>query len=288
MEKLDFCPLCGEKGIQEVDDYAGIFKCLDCGYIFDNPRPSPKEIEEFYSKPSQYDLWVLEESARKRMWNRRLKKILSISKGGSLLDIGAGTGEFLNLAKGNFLKVLGTEVSESAIKTAKEKYEIKLTRLRAEEIQEIAEKFDAISLFHVLEHVHYPRDVIKICFMLLKKGGVLVIAVPNDVNSLKFLVKRFLRKFGIRKYGEGKMQFPKVVLDGSIREIHLSHFTTKTLTKVLEKEGFKVTDSSLDPYYAAKGLKLFAKDLYFMFHYVINLLFGVNFYDSIWVAARKE
>lgn len=286
METLIKCPLCASS-IEELDSKALLSKCAACGYIFDNPRPTKQEIIAYYSKPAKYDLWLGEEGARELLWKRRLKLLLATAKKGSLLDVGAGIGQLLALAKPYFSEIAGTEVSKSAVELAKSKYGLSLFNSEVETIDFGSKKFDNITLFHVLEHVHDPKGLVACCHRLLNPGGMLYIAVPNDVLSLKMRLKRLLNRLGVKRYGAGKMALPRIVLDGSIHEIHLSHFTPQVLAACLEKSGFKVVENSLDPYYAALGSSLVRKNLYFGLHKALKSLLNINLYDTIWIAAKK-
>lgn len=103
----------------------------------------------------------------------------------TLLDIGAGTGDFINYCKKNNWNVVGVEPSNKAKEIASTKELVLLNSI--EEIKE--EKYDVITMWHVLEHVPNLNDYIKALKKLLKKDGVLVIAVPNfksyDANHYK-------------------------------------------------------------------------------------------------------
>src|SRR5438067_7792894 len=126
LETLSRCIVCDDTFLQQVDPACNIARCAKCGYIFDNPRPTFRELVNFYSRPSQYDSWLGELKARNRIWHRRLRLILKTRKKGSLLDVGAGIGQFLSAARDHYDSVYGTEVSKSAIQIAKEKYDLDL------------------------------------------------------------------------------------------------------------------------------------------------------------------
>src|SRR6267378_6773451 len=119
LETLNVCPLCGTEHIRTVDPVSNICECEPCGYVFDNPRPTIEKLVAFYSQPAKYDTWLSQEQARDQLWKRRLKQVLSVGRPGSLLDVGAGIGQFLNLARPHFSSVSGTEVSESAIEISR-------------------------------------------------------------------------------------------------------------------------------------------------------------------------
>jgi SAM-dependent methyltransferase len=289
LETLSACPLCGGESIRTVDAASNICECEPCGYFFDNPRPTVEELVAFYSQPTKYDSWLAEEKARDQLWQRRLKLLLRVLKPGSLLDVGAGIGQFLHFARPHFSSVRGTEVSESAIEIARKKYGLELLRGEIHAVDFGATQFDNITVFHVLEHVPNPRLVIETCARLLTPGGVLVIAVPNDVQSLRPRAMRFLGAMGVRKFRKrGKLCLPRLVLDGSIAEIHLSHFTPVSLRRVVERCGFSVAWNTLDPYYAASGSEKWRQDVFYGCCRALKAILRVNLYDTILVVARKS
>jgi SAM-dependent methyltransferase len=288
LETLDACPLCGRGNILTIDLAANICLCEPCGYVFDNPRPTVEELVRFYSQPAKYDSWLGEESARDQLWARRLKLLLPAMKPGSVLDVGAGIGQFLHLARPHFSSVHGTEVSESAIEIARKKYGLDLRQGEIQAVDFGEQQFDNVTLFHVLEHVPNPRLVVQRCAELLAPGGILVIAVPNDVLSLRSRVRRLRASLGFRsgKNG-GRLGLPKLVLDGSLAEIHLSHFTPDSLQNLVERCGFSVIANVLDPYYVATGRENWKRGGFYEVGRAVHAVLKTNIYDTILVIAQK-
>ncbi len=286
LEYLKKCNICQSDNIICIDRNCNIYKCSDCGYIFNNPRPVSQEIMKFYSQSAKYDFWMKDEKPWDLMWLRRLKKIRRYKKTGTLLDIGGGIGQFLYFAK-DYFRIKGTEVSKSAIKIAKEKYNIELIPGEIEDIDFDNSKFDVITLFHVLEHVPNPSAVIEKCKRLLEKQGIIIIAVPNDIFSLRAIARNLLATFKIGRFRRrGKFGLPKITLDGSIDEIHLSHFTTSTLKILLSRKGFTIIETSLDPYYIIKKYKKIIDHLFYFSCLFAKKIFRVNIYDTIWIMAE--
>ena len=207
---------------------------------------------------------------------------------GALLDIGTGIGQFLHFARNHF-QVEGTEVSESAINIAKEKYGLDLKRGQVEDIDFGDRRFDVITLFHVLEHVPNPSLVIKKCYGLLTPTGVLVIAVPNEIHSfIKRPIRRLLSILKIGKFKNyGTFGLPRLTLNGTLREIHLSHFTVSSLTRGLSNENFTVVEDTLDPYYSAAGIAKIAHGFLYSASLFIKKAFEVNLYDTILMVAKR-
>lgn len=274
--------------LEVVDADCYIVRCQSCGYIFDSPRPTLEELIRFYSRPAQYDSWLTQLQARDQLWKRRLRKLRSSKKPGSLLDVGTGIGQFLFWAQGSYAEVYGTEVSSTAIKIAREKYNLNLFQGTIEDLDLREKVFDNITLFHVLEHVPDPRSVLKTCHSLLSAQGIIVIGVPNEVTSLRASMKRALVRAGVRKQNHvGRFGLPRISLGPSSGEIHLSHFTPKVLHRLLETAGFSVIENTLDPYYVATGVSKLRADSYYLCCLAFQQLFKINVYDTMLVIGRK-
>jgi len=287
METLEACMVCRGSRIETLDAEWHFCRCAACGYVFDSPRPTYDELVAFYSRPTKYDHWVREGNARDALWKRRLKMLLPHRQPGSLLDVGTGIGQFLHHAKPFFSEVGGTEVSESAIQTAREKYGLLIDRGQVEEMNFPAASFDNLTLFHVLEHVPNPVKLVETCHRLLRPNGILVVAVPNDVLAWTSKIKKLGKRLGIKPF----QKFSPVMgisRAGLSREIHLSHFTPPVLRQLLLSGGFSVVEESIDPYYVARGPMAAIQAVYYSFHKALFALFRVNRYDTIWMIARKQ
>jgi 2-polyprenyl-3-methyl-5-hydroxy-6-metoxy-1,4-benzoquinol methylase len=287
-EVLKNCNLCQSIRIELIDKKNDLCQCKDCGYFFNSPRPVFEEISKFYSKSDKYDFWMSGGYDRDRLWEKRFRKVKKYKKTGALLDIGAGIGQFLNLAKGDF-QVAGTEVSESAVAIAKSKYGIDLLKGEMEHMDFGKTKFDVITLFHVLEHVPNPSLTINKCKALLNKNGIIIIAVPNDICSYQAILRNIFFILKIGKWGKrGKFGLPKLVLDGSLDEIHLSHFTPRVLETFFIKNGFLIIDFALDPFYPVKNYRKIIDDACYIFFLIIKKIFIKNFYNTIWLAVKMR
>src|SRR5262249_21324056 len=287
METLSFCNLCGNTSIESVDVEWNLCRCGKCGYVFDSPRPAMPHLAAFYAQPAKYDLWLRQEVGRDRLWKRRLKKLFHHRVPGSLLDVGAGIGQFLHHAKPFFTQVSGTEISENAIAIAREKYGVDLWMGQVEEMKLPPESFANITVFHVLEHVPDPVKLMRCCHALLCPGGTLVVAVPNDVLGWRSTLYKLGKRVGIAAFRDFSPVLG-IAKAGTGEEIHLSHFTPGVLHRLLEGAGFAVVEESLDPAYASNRLRLALDTLYYLFHCALHKVSGVNRYDAIWMVARKQ
>ncbi len=287
METLRTCNVCGTTDIVTIRQGFNVAQCQACGHVFENPRPTTKDIIAFYSAGDKYDFWLSQEEGRYKTGQNRLKKLQQYIKGGVLLDVGAGIGQFLDAAKTNF-QVNGTEVSISAVAIAKEKYGINLRKGEVESMDFGGQTFDVITMFHVLEHVPSPLETVKKCRSLLRNGGLLVVAVPNDIQSLEAKIRSILSWFNIGRFKRrGPFGFKNLALDGSSDEIHLSHFTVSVLKKLMLQNGFEVVDNGLDPYYAVLAQRQISDRATYAIFSWVKKIFRINLYSTIWMVAKR-
>ena len=246
-ERVSTCDVCGLAAFKTIDAAANIVQCEGCGYRFVNPRPSQAEIAAAYSNPHFYDGWIADDAGRHRMWTKRARLVRRQARGSRILDVGAGIGTFLAIARTGGWQVAGTEVSTSARRLAQERYGVELMYGQAEDLHLPAEAFDVVTLWHVLEHVPSPSRLLRAVHTALVPGGCLIIAVPNDSdgvmvpNRLKARLKAVL--------GRPHPQRPRYERLGPGSEIHLSHFTAPVLQRLLNKEGFRFRTVSVDDHY---------------------------------------
>jgi hypothetical protein len=73
-----------------------------------------------------------------------------------------------------------------------------------------------------------------------------------------------------------------------MQEIHVSHFTPAVLERFLNACGFTVLENTLDPFYAATGLRKVKEDLYYVTCAGLRFALGVNIYDAIWAVAKNN
>src|SRR5207302_3675985 len=168
-EVLTSCDACGGIELHTVDARAHVMECGGCGYRFVNPRPTQAAIAAAYSDPHAYDHWLEEEEGRDRMWRKRLDLLERAGGGtrGRLLDVGAGIGTFLALARERGWEVAGTEVSQSAIRLARKRHSLELIPGQLQEARLPAGSFEVVTLWHVLEHVPSPSSALRTANSLL-------------------------------------------------------------------------------------------------------------------------
>lgn len=208
-----------------------VVKCLGCGLLRTNPRPTMKTIHYYY--PDDYGPYlgtvVRSESCCTNSLPKWKKTVLPLFQWnterlpslplGRLLEIGCASGGFLHrMARQGWL-VEGVEPSKKAAETARS-LGYKVFSGPIEAMPEQESSYDLIVGWMVLEHLHDPIHSLQKLSRLVKPGGFLVLSVPN-AGSLEF------RVFKEKWYA---LQLPS----------HLFHFTPRTIVKVLDKGGWRV------------------------------------------------
>lgn len=242
------CPICKSRDLQkftQCKDYTvshetfQISLCSDCALGITTPRPDANMLGEYYqseeyishSGKSSGGLGLLYKIARSFSLSWKKAQILSQKKIGSMLDFGCGTGEFLSTMHKAGWEVTGVEPSDSA----RLKAEILIAQKVYPSLNEVlSQKFDVITAWHVLEHVPDLTQTIFQLKSLLKKGGIIFIAVPNYQSPDANFYKEHWAGFDVPR--------------------HLWHFSKKTMTVLLELAKFKLIDTTpmkLDAYYVS-------------------------------------
>lgn len=154
---------------------------------------------------------------------QKLKLIKSFHSSGKLMDLGCGLGYFLDgVVKDNTFDALGVDISQEAIDYVKNRFGYNV--LNEDKLETIEpHSYDAITQWHVLEHVHLLNERMQQLKKILKPNGTLFIAVPNSDS------------WDAKHYGE--------FWDGYDVPRHLYHFNRKSFSLLMEKHGFEVIET---------------------------------------------
>jgi len=191
------CPVCGSQKLRFVlkaEDHTvsgeifSIYECANCSLRFTQDVPDNVSIGAYYQsadyishagEPKGFINWLYRK-VRNRNVRKKRKLIEKFSKGkkGKILDVGAGIGSFLHEMQAEGWEAKGIEPSVSAREVAKKKYGFSLEKENSL-FEMAAGSFDAITLWHVLEHVHDLHGYLRQIKVLLKETGRIFIALPN-------------------------------------------------------------------------------------------------------------
>lgn len=195
MNKISQCPICNSSALYEfltTQDYFltkqkfVINQCTACGFKFTNPRPALDDLPKYYESTE----YISHSNADKGLINKiyqivrtftiksKARLINMYVKEGQILDIGCGTGEFLNAMQQNKFVATGIEPNQDARKHARRKYGLAV--YDEVDINGLLKKhFNVITLWHVLEHVFNLNERISQLKELITEDGILVVALPN-------------------------------------------------------------------------------------------------------------
>lgn len=228
---LEKCKICGSYNIfkfHEACTGAQIFKCGNCRIQFMNPQYTDIFLANYYSS------YIRDETHLEQKLIKSHTYCLSIIEGyipskGNLLDVGSGNGYLIKAAKDRGWQTTGHEINCLSANILSTKTGIRILCGELFDI-DLEEKYDAVTMLHVLEHLKEPEKYIQKINGHLKKNGIFFIALPN-IQSRSSLFKLFLEKMKLKK---------KNVAAYYDTEHHLLYFSPFTIRKFLKKNGFEI------------------------------------------------
>ncbi|MBA2249386.1 MAG: class I SAM-dependent methyltransferase [Chitinophagaceae bacterium] len=235
------CPSCHNKNISKrltakdhtvSHTFFEIWECSNCSLRFTQSVPGKNEIDSFYQSENYIShtdtnkglINSLYHRVRKRTLNVK-RKLIEYQMGSgdkNILDIGAGTGAFINNMHQAGWNVIGIEPDEDARATAKKLYDLELRS--SESLFKLPSgTYDVITMWHVLEHVHDLHEYLDQIKLLLKMGGSIFIAVPNYTCYDEKIYKEFWAAYDVPR--------------------HLYHFSPAAMKILLAGHGLEITAS---------------------------------------------
>jgi ubiquinone/menaquinone biosynthesis C-methylase UbiE len=246
MEEIK-CSLCASDGALKFDEASyhlnlqspfEVKRCRNCGFIFMSPRPDQAErnalfsgqvpdllrsyssVEADYGAVTQSRLGFFKERIT-QLANSVGQKPVNIR----FLDIGASSGYMVEAARNIGMDAIGVEPSASGVAAAM-KRGISLLQASAEKLPFPDNHFDVVHSHHVFEHVADPKVSAVEAFRVLKPGGLILIEVPNQFDTIRFRRDLLFRRVSQRKR--------------NMRSIHhLSFFSKRSLRYLLASSGFR-------------------------------------------------
>ena len=197
-----------------------IVDCLNCGYVYANPRWSEEELIQAYAAVED-ETYVIERAGRVLTFQKHLQHLENWTgpgNGRSLLDIGAYIGVFVEEAQKSGWNALGVEPSDWAAVEAQNRG-LNVIRGTQDSPQIRAQQYDVVTMWDVIEHVDSPSEEMAKAYDLLQPGGWLVLHTM-DIDSLT------------AKVMGGRWPW--------FMDMHLHYFSQKSMKQMLEKNGYEV------------------------------------------------
>ncbi len=232
------CPVCHKAEIHQIGEAIDhtvshqsfpVVHCHHCSFRFTQDVPEQESIGAYY----QSEDYISHSDTQKGIINALYHKVRTITlkakrklvvretgcATGKILDIGCGTGAFLHAMKTSGWQVEGLEPDPKAAELSLKLYGI--TSSHPENLfRKEAGNYDAITMWHVLEHVHQLHPYMAELKKLIKKGGVIFIAVPNYTS------------FDARHY---KMNWAAYDVPR-----HLYHFSPESMEVLVAQHGMQI------------------------------------------------
>ena len=249
MENPTECPVCDskelEKYLESADHFLSkekfsLYKCKSCQVLLTKPRTEVNSILNYYksndyishSNQSKSLIGIIYKLVRNYTLSQKIKMVERYVSKGKLLDYGCGTGHFLTRAKKQGWEVQGIEPDAMA----RQNLHPSLENLVQPSLSKIPSKnhFNAITLFHVLEHVHKLHETLTELISVLDKNGLIFLALPN--------------------YQSADAQHYQTYWAGYDLPRHLYHFNQYSVFQLAEKYNLKIISTipmKFDSYYVS-------------------------------------
>ncbi len=223
-------------------------RCNTCGLVYMNPQVIPEDIGKLYPEvyaPYHHDTTKKRFGILSEIWKNIFKSVKldksigkQINQQSRVLDIGCGSGDFLNEIKNKHnCEIYGLDMSETAIHSAKQFYNIDVFKGTISEAPWTENYFDIITAWHYMEHVNNPNQNVQKMAQMLKPGGWLVLGVPN------------IESFGARHFKDKwyPLECPR----------HLCIWSPKTMELLIQKNGLRLNNIiyAMDPWWLVTSLQ---------------------------------
>jgi 2-polyprenyl-3-methyl-5-hydroxy-6-metoxy-1,4-benzoquinol methylase len=229
-------------------------RCSGCSHVFATQRYSGEALARLYREQAYYS--EITYANKETCFYRRdqvakpkfeFAQQFLADREGVWLDVGAGIGDLVSVARQEGWDARGLEISEVSVRFAREVFDIELENLPIETFcarnPGLAGQIEVVSLLGVLEHVVEPLEMLDLAWRLLRDDGCLLVQVPN-VDSLSSMVQEV---------------WPENVSRHLVPYSHIMLFSERSLLRALEASGFEplaIWHLGLDVYELVNNLVL--------------------------------
>ena len=184
-------PEASQKPLYPARDYISgdafeIVRCDACEAVFTWPIPALDELDRYYPqsyyrKSSGRRFPAIVEFLQRRTYASRARAVERALGGrkGRVIDVGCGPGWLLREFDARGWEAMGTELSSTAASFARDELKLNVESHELRDLKFPDRHFDAVTLWHVLEHMPEPSALLREISRVLKPGGVLLVGVPN-------------------------------------------------------------------------------------------------------------
>jgi 2-polyprenyl-3-methyl-5-hydroxy-6-metoxy-1,4-benzoquinol methylase len=191
------CPICGSGQVKAIvskmvfDTEFGVYQCsgADCQHGFTYPLPSEAVLESMYAG-EDLNSYQLDRTALKAVsdfFSHLFTDYIprGFRKPGTLLDVGAGLGTFMDSGRAHGWEVRGIEFNKRSVELGRELFGLDIVHGNFYRLEDYFgnSKFDLINMNHVFEHVLEPLVYLDYLRKFLKPGGCVLITVPNILSD---------------------------------------------------------------------------------------------------------
>ncbi len=241
------CPICGNDNYKQLIRFGyhqkfTYVRCKICSTIYANPKffydnnfINIAYGDDFHLHQKFMNKWnkningFIENTLKSNVIKFRFKVIEEYVKSGNLLDIGCATGGYLIYGNKHGWKTFGTEICKPMYELCKNILKLNVFNKQLKDIKFKSNKFDAITLFHVIEHFEKPLEALKEIYRILKPHGIALIETPN-CDALDTIVKRLLIKLKLKVWDMPKGRVPG----------HFFEFNLKSFKYACKKLNYKI------------------------------------------------
>lgn len=273
------CPLCADekKTARFVKDNIPYYACSACDFLFSKPDTNANFPDSLESYEESY-LDYMSEGVTDRKKHEALKRWIerkAALAGKELLDVGAGSGKWVQFLRQNDVDALGLEPAAQIYEHFLKSQSGFFCQTTSEFLKDNQQKkFDVVTSFDVLEHIEDPRSFLKDIHGLLKPGGYCILSLPNAGSVLPKIIGKHWHHYN--KY-------------------HMSFFTRRSLNSLCQDIGFE------EELFAHLGrVQSMGYIVQYFFDFILenkamssprfldNVFVPINFFDTMYLVFKKN